>query len=259
MTNELIRQRRVVMSLARRDFQRKYVRNVFGILWAVIDPIVFVGILYLIFSSSFGNSNADSVPFIVYILCGYIAFDLFSNLQTLSHVIKDHDFMVKKMNFRTEILPAGRLLSCLMLHGIMMGIAILIFVLNGIHPNVYWIQLLYYASALSLFLLGASMLTSTVSLFFPDLSHFIPIITRVLFFITPVFWRMDSLPAATSQWLKLNPMVYIVNGYRDSLLYGRGFWHHPWQTLYFWGLTATVLWIGTEVHRRLRPHFAEVV
>ena len=259
VVSELIRQRWMVWSLAWRDFRHRYVRNLFGIVWAVIDPIVFVGILDLIFNSGIGSANTDDVPFIVYILCGNIAFDLFNNLQHLTQVIKDHEFLVKKMNFNTELLPASRLISSLMIHGIVLAIALIIILINGIHPTIYWFQLLYYTLSLAVLLFGTSLLTSSISIFFPDISHIIPIVTRVLFFLTPVFWKMDLLSEAVSHWLMFNPMVYIVNGYRDSLLYGKGFWLNPNQTIYFWICSLFILWLGAHIHRKLRPHFAEVI
>jgi len=259
VVSDLIHQRWMVWSLAWRDFRHRYVRNLLGIVWAIIDPLVFVGILYLIFKSGIGNKITDDVPFVVYILCGNIAFDLFNNLQILTQVIKDHEFLVKKMNFNTVLLPASRLISILMIHGIILAIAIIIILISGIHPTLYWFQLLYYTLSQSVLLFGTSLLTSSISLFFPDISHIIPILTRVLFFLTPVFWQMDLLSDAVSHWLMFNPMVYIVNGYRDSLLYGKGFWLYPNQTMYFWICNLFLLWLGAYIHRKLRPHFAEVI
>jgi len=257
--SEVNQQRDVIWSLGVRDFRRKYVQNTLGIVWAIVDPIAFVGILYLIFSSRFNNSGSGEIPFVVYLLCGNMAFDLFSNLQSLTQVIRDHEFLIKKVQFRMELLPLVRLMSGLILHGIVMSVAIAIILFNGIWPDFYWFQLLYYIFALSVFLTGASWLTSSVYLFFPDISHITAIINRVLFFLTPVFWKLEDLPEATARWVKLNPMVYIVNGYRDSLLYGRGFWCYPWQTLYFWAFSLGLIWAGITVHNKLRPHFAEVV
>lgn len=256
---EVQRQRLVIWSLGVRDFRRKYVKNTLGIVWAIVDPIAFVGILYLIFSARFNNSGGGEIPFVVYLLCGNMAFDLFSNLQNLTIVIKDHEFLIKKVHFRMELLPIVRLVSGLMLHGIVMSVAITIILFNRIWPDLYWFQLFYYMFALSVFLTGASWLTSSVYLFFPDISHITAILNRILFFLTPVFWKLEDLPESTARWINLNPMVYIVNGYRDSLLHSRGFWCHPWQTLYFWVFTIVLLWAGITVHNKLRPHFAEVI
>lgn len=259
LMTELIRQRAVIMSVAKRDFQRQYIVNRLGMFWAIADPISFVVIMYLVFSPAFGASQGEKSPFIVYILCGKIAFDQFSNLPQLTNVITDHNYLVKKMNFSMEVLPAGRLVSNLMLHGLILAISIVVILLNNIVPTLYWFQLTYYAAALSALIFGISLLTSSVAPFFPDLTQIIGIFTRILFFLTPVFWRMEFMPETTARLLQLNPMLYIVNGYRDSLIYGRGFWNHPYQTLYFWSVTAVVLWIGVSVQRKLRPYFAEVV
>ena len=247
------------MSVAKRDFQRQYVKNQLGMFWAIADPISFVLIMNVIFSPAFGVSQEEKIPFVVYMLCGKIAFDLFNNLPHLTHVITDHNYLVKKMHFSMEVLPAGRLVSGLMLHGLIIVIAIPVILFNNILPTLYWLQLFYYVAALTLLLFGASLLTCSVTPFFPDLYHIVGIFSRILFFLTPVFWRMEYLPETSARLLKLNPLLYIVNGYRDSLLYGRGFWNHPWETLYFWSVTAVLLWFGVSVHRKLKPHFAEVV
>ena len=58
---------------------------------------------------------------------------------------------------------------------------------------------------------------------------------------------------------KMNPMYYIVYGYRDSLIWHVPFWKHPLLTLYFWLFTAVVYWWGTRTFRRSRGHFADVL
>lgn len=249
----------MIWSLAVRDFKRRYIKNIFGILWAVADPIAFVGILYLIMNARFSNEGSDGIPFVAYLLCGNMAFDLYGNLQNLTHVNRDYEFLIKKVHFQMALLPVARLVSVLMLHGIVVSVAIFILIFNGIWPGIYSFQLLYYTAALAVLLIGASWITSSVYLFFPDISHVIAIFNRILFFLTPIFWRMEDLPQTIARWLELNPLVYIVNGYRDSLLHGVGFWNHPRETLYFWLFALTLLWAGITLHNKLRPYFAEVI
>ena len=59
--------------------------------------------------------------------------------------------------------------------------------------------------------------------------------------------------------LKLNPLFYIVNGYRESIIYQVGFWEHPMLMLYYWGVTLIFLIAGVVVFKKLRPHFADVI
>jgi len=59
--------------------------------------------------------------------------------------------------------------------------------------------------------------------------------------------------------LKINPLYYIVQGYRESYLGGAWFWEHWQYSLYFWGVTIVLLLIGSTVFRRLKPHFSDVL
>ncbi len=251
--------RMLILNLSVRDFEKKYISNFFGFVWAILDPLAFVLILYLVFGSRYGKTNPEEVPFVVYLITGYIAYDLFSGtLQSIITSIFDHSFLLKKVNFKVAILPIVTVFSHLMLHGIVLIICIVVLLFNNIYPVFYWFQLLYYILALSVLLVSLGWLTSSIFLFFPDIKNIVGIITHALFFLTPIFWNMQGLPPGNQFVLKLNPIFYIVNGYRESLTNHRGFWTHPALTLYFWTFCLFTMVIGVIVFKRLRPHFADV-
>jgi len=257
---QLFLNRYLIHELTKRDFSNRYIKNYFGLAWSILDPLAFIVILYFVFGMRYGDNNVLGVPFIVYLITGYIAYDFFSNTLTkASNSIVMYSFLLKKMNFRVAILPIIQLLSSLYLHMIILLITFVILIINRILPTIYWLQLIYYIISISCFLIGLSWFTSSVSLFFPDLKNVINIGTRLLFFITPIFWNIKGVSDSSAFILKLNPMFYIVEGYRDSLLYGVPFWQHPLQSIYFWSLTIIISIIGVFVFRRLRPHFADVV
>jgi ABC-type polysaccharide/polyol phosphate export permease len=256
----IIRQRELLLSLSHRDFENKYIKNVLGMVWAILDPLAFVTILYFVFGARFGDRMEMGVPYIAYLLCGYIAFGLFSDsLNNLTTVVKDHSFLLKKVNFSIAILPIMRLLTNLFVHFIVLAICMGVLLIINVSISVFWFQILYYILALSFFLIAAAWFTSSVYLFFPDIRNIISIITRVLFFTTPIFWTTEAFPSNVLFVLKLNPLFYIVNGYRNSLLYRQGFWESPWLTAYFWAFSFLVLLLGVVVFKKLRPHFADVV
>lgn len=146
-----------------------------------------------------------------------------------------------------------------MMHGIIMILCIGVLLINKIWPVWMWFQVFYYLLAMSMLLVAAGWLTSSIYLFFPDIKNIISIITRIMFFVSPIFWNMDGLPQSSQFILKFNPVYYIVSGYRDSLLYNTGFWLHPRLTLYYWAFCIAILLIGVIVFKKLRPHFADVV
>jgi len=79
------------------------------------------------------------------------------------------------------------------------------------------------------------------------------------FWATPIFWDINMMPPNIQMILKLNPMFYIVQGYRESFIYFSPFWKHPYQTLYFW-LVATILFVsGALIFKRLKAQFADAL
>ncbi|MDK6280877.1 ABC transporter permease, partial [Escherichia coli] len=72
----------------------------------------------------------------------------------------------------------------------------------------------------------------------------------------PILWQPTGMIATI---LKINPLYYIVQGYRESYLGGAWFWEHWQYSLYFWGVTIVLLLIGSTVFRRLKPHFSDVL
>ena len=99
--------------------------------------------------------------------------------------------------------------------------------------------------------------------FFKDLGQFINIfVIQIGVWLTPIMWRAEEvLNPLAMKLFKLNPMYYIVSGFRDSLLLRRGFWQGEtllW-TIYFWMITILIFGLGVKIFRRLKIHFADVL
>ena len=256
---QIYRNRYILFTLSYRDIQKKYIKNFFGTVWAVADPFAFVTILYFVFGARYGKTNDAGIPFMAYLLVGYISYDFFSvTTHALTRSISDHSFLLSKVNFRVALLPLVRILSNLAIHFIIIGFTLVILITKHIYPSFYWLQMLYYLAAICSLQIALGWLTSSIFLFFADIDNILGILTRIMFFLTPIFWNIEKVGKEAGFVLKFNPVYYIVNGYRDSLLYHKGFWDHPFLTLYFWGVVFVILVIGVLVFKKLRPHFADV-
>ena len=81
--------------------------------------------------------------------------------------------------------------------------------------------------------------------------------------MTPIMWYLDVLSNTPFGWLqpvfKLNPLYYIVYGYRDALFYKVAFWERWELTLYFWIVVLVLLGSGLHVIKKLKVHFADVL
>jgi ABC-type polysaccharide/polyol phosphate export permease len=92
-----------------------------------------------------------------------------------------------------------------------------------------------------------------------DLGQIIAIVLQFGFWLTPIFWQLSIIPERHRGWMKLNPMFYVIDGYRSALLEHRWFWEEGALTAYYWIVCLLVLFLGGVVFSRLRPHFADVL
>ena len=174
----------------------------------------------------------------------------------------EYSYLVKKVVFNIDLLPVVKVISALFINGFFVLIAIGLCWIYGYHPTPYTLQLLYYHLCMVLLVTGLSYMTSAVVVFFRDLSQIVAILLQVGMWATPILW-----PAAITlkdhptliKIFKLNPMYYVVEGYRDSMFAGVGIWERPKWALYFWCFTALIFWFGTRIFKRLKVHFADVL
>jgi lipopolysaccharide transport system permease protein/teichoic acid transport system permease protein len=108
-------------------------------------------------------------------------------------------------------------------------------------------------------LLGISWLTCALAAFARDLGQAVSTALQFVFWATPIVWNIQAVPQPYRVYLKLNPVFYIVQGYRDSMVEGVWAWERGWYTLYFWLAAGGFLALGGFVFKRLRPHFANVL
>ena len=104
--------------------------------------------------------------------------------------------------------------------------------------------------------------TSVIRVFSRDVAHGIQVLLQLGFWVSPVFWDFDMIPdrfQALAALLKLNPFVYIVQGYRHSLVEQIPFWADWRLMLYFWGFTLAVWLAGYGLFKKLKPQFADVL
>ena len=258
---DIFEKKNLIYELVKRDFSQRFVGSWLGIFWAFIEPLVMTLIFWLVFGGAFrGSGKVGDFPFIVWFLPAMIAWNYFSDVfNSGTSVIRAFSFLVKKVDFKLNILPIVKILSSLILHFIFLAITVIFMLIYGNYPSFYWVQSLYYIFAASLLLLGVTWVTSSVSLFVKDVQNIAGIIIRVGFYGTPIFWSLDIVPEKYKIIFKLNPAYYIVEGYRNSFVYNKPFWEEPWLVLYFWSLVLISLIFGIIVYRKLRPHFADVI
>ena len=256
----IIKSRRLLWSLTKNDFKQKYIGNFLGIFWAFIQPTATVMIFWFVFQVGFKSQPIDNFPFILWLVAGMFPWFYFAEgLSNGTNSIIANNFLVKKVVFRVSLLPIIPLFSALIVHVFFIFFMFAMFIYYGYSPEIYWIQIVYYLFATSILLLGLSWITSSVVVFFKDMGQFVAMLIQFGFWLTPIFWSMKMVPEKYHWIIELNPMVYIINGYRNSMIYHKWFWEDMNMTLYYWSITTVIFVLGIFTFKKLRPHFADVL
>lgn len=256
----LLKYKKLFLGLIYNDLRREYVGSTFGFLWAFIQPVSIIFVLWFVFDIGFKSKPVENVPFVLWLSSGLLPWFFIANsISQTTNAIISQSYFVKKISFPTIILPQIKIFSQLLVHSFMMGILTMAFLLYGITIDLYWLQIPYYMLASYTLLSGLGWLLSSFVVFIKDIKNIVPILIQFGFWLTPIFWSLSRVPQKYHIYLKLNPFEFIIQGYRDSMIEKVWFWEKGLENLYFWFIALSLFIIGYTLFNKLKSHFVDVL
>lgn len=259
---ELLQSRHLIWKLAKNDFKKRYAGSYMGAVWALVQPVVTVLMYYVVFEKVMGNPGRgdDSVPFVLFLTAGLVPWFYFTEaLNSGTNALLEYNYLVKKVVFKISVLPIIKIIAATFIHVFFVFVLLIVAACYGYFPTLYTLQIVYYSICLFVFVLALCYSTCAIVIFFRDLVQIINIVLQIGMWATPILWSMDGLGPVWVTILKLNPLVYIVNGYRDAVYGQRWFWQDFFSMMYFWIVTVVLFGLGAAVFKRLKVHFADVL
>lgn len=251
---------RLLWEMTKHELRSRYTGSYLGIVWAVALPAMTVMVLWFVFSVGFKAAAVGEAPFILWLLCGMTPWFFVSEaISGATNSITGNGYLVKKVSFQLDLLPLVKILAAFNVHLFFIGILLLFFCGYGWPFHWSWVQLCYYMFASFVLVCGIGWWIASLAVFLPDLGQAIAVILQFLFWLTPIFWPITIVPVQYHFWLQLNPMYYLVEGYRNSLIDHRWFWETPLQAVFFWSIAILLFLSGRVVFRKLKPHFADLL
>lgn len=267
MIKEIWNNRKLIFKLAKNDFKTRYAGSYLGIVWAFVQPIITIIVYWFVFEYGLSagaqlSRNGIEIPFVLWLSAGLVPWFFFSEaLSSATNALIEYNYLVKKVVFKIEVLPVVKVLSSSFVHVFFVLFVLILYSCYGYFPDVYTVQVFYYSFCMFMMVLAISYTTCAVVVFFRDLSHIIGIFLQVGVWATPIMWNFSIIHNPVLELIfKLNPMFYIVQGYREALIEKTWFWQSALgQTAYFWILTIVLFAFGKMMFNRLKPHFADVL
>lgn len=251
---------KIVFYLAKTDFKNKFAGSVFGVIWGFVQPIITLLLYWFVFQVGLRSGGVRDVPFVLWLMAGLVPWFYFQEaFVSATNCFIEYSYLVKKVMFNIDILPVVKIVSSLFVHIFFVLFMIVMYVLYEIYPGIAIVQLAYYTFCMIALLISLAFLTSSIAVFFKDMSQIIGIIMQIGTWMTPILWDINAI-SPRLQWLfKLNPMYYVIEGYRDTLIQGELFLNNIGMTIYFWVFVIVMYLVGRKIYISLKPHFSDVL
>jgi lipopolysaccharide transport system permease protein len=253
--------RSLIRSMVRRDLMGRYRGSFGGLYWTVLNPLLLMLTYFFVFGvvlrTRFGNDPSRS-GFVLYFLAGMLPWLPFSEAVGRSpFVILEHRNFVKKLVFPVEILPVTLVLAGIVTEVFALGVFTvgLLAARGAVPATVLWLPVLLVPQLL--FTVGLCWMLSATGAYIRDLGQVIGFILTLWFFLTPICYPMESMPAPALWILSKNPILVLVRGYRAIFLEGQA---PPLAaTAKLWGVSVALFLFGYAWFYKLRKSFADVI
>jgi lipopolysaccharide transport system permease protein len=250
---EVIQYRQMLISTVQRDLRSRYKGSFLGFLWTFINPLLQLIVYSIVFPYVFKVQQENYAMFLFVALLPWIFFT--SSVQGATTSIVAGANLVKKVYFPRFILPLSVVCTNLMNYVYCLVIVLLALIFTGVHLtfNVFWFPVVLLIEFI--FILGLASILSALYVKFRDLEHLVGVVIFVWFYLTPIVFPITIFPKQIVNLLSYNPMVSIINSFRDVLLFGRG---PEWGTLaYAITVGIILLLIGMLIFNKSEKTFAE--
>lgn len=253
------RDRELIFELSRRELFQGNAGHIFGRFWVFANPLLTLGIYFLVFRLIFPSRLPGSAATEVFLIAGLVQWIIMSEVLVKSaHLLRGHANLVKQINFPIETLFAKLVASAVFVQVVMtVGLVAIMIVTSGFLPvkaiGLWMIALFLQA----IFMFGIAMLVGAITPFIPDISEIIGIIARLGLFVTPILYTYDQFGSLAATLFYANPFSYFAWIHQEAL-YDQALTNPvAWFGAAFLALAA--LWIGNRAFSILGPGFTDVL
>jgi teichoic acid transport system permease protein len=247
--------RRVLRALALHDLRKMNAGTAGGVLWTFITPLVPMLIFSAIFAFGLKLPLGDA-PYFFGFAAAYVPWVLLSaSIAGATGSIVEHRYLVKRILFPVEIIPADAVLVNSLPHAFLLALASAACLIGGYGRFPDLLLVVYFYVCAVLFTISAGLLVSSINVVARDFQQMLPSILQVWFWLTPIAWAGTDLPRPIWTLLALNPASYIVSGYRYALMPKVFAAPTAFESAAFWMISLGMLLLGSTCFRRLRGYF----
>jgi len=250
---DLLRYRELFANLFRRDLEAKYKGSLLGVAWSLLNPLILLGVYLVVFGLIWNGQSIPHYPF--YLLAGLACWIFFAtSLQSSARSLVEAADLVKKVRFPRQLIPFSSVATQAVTFAVMM--AILVVLSLAFIPGargIVWLAI-PLAAVFTVFVAGLGLLIACLNVLFRDVEHLLAAALLPWFFLTPIIWSFEQLPAKVQSRHTLlellrwgNPVTPPIYAVRDALWLGHA--PRPADVVYLLVAAVVVLVLAAAVFR----------
>lgn len=256
------RYRFFIVSSVRNDLRARVARSQLGAAWVVLQPLAQVAIFSLVLSEVLAArlpGTTSKHAYAIYLMAGSMGWALFLEITTRClGIFVGNASLLKKIAFPRICLPIIAVGASLLNNLLLFLAMVAIFALMGHPPTLAfaWLPLLTVVTAA--LALGLGLLLGVINVFVRDVGQVMTIVLQLLFWLTPIVYMPEIVPARYAGWLALNPLAPLVRAYQQVILYG----HSPFPgsgLAYTMAVALVLLVAALLLFRRSAPDMVDVL
>ena len=254
--------RKQITKMAKADLVKTYRGAALGWSWAIIKPTVTIFVYWFAFSIGLrAASNVNGYPYFLWLISGVIPWFYISEMITGgTDCIRRYSYLVTKMKFPVATIPTFVNISKLIIHMLLIYIVIIIFRLFGYVPDIYMLQLPFYMLLTFLFLNAWSLFSAPLGAISKDYGNLVKSFITAVFWLSGIMFDPATVKGATfKKFFAINPVTYLVNGYRACFINKTWFWESPKKLMYFLIIVVILYIVGLHVYKKLRKDIPDVL
>lgn len=254
---ELAQHAHLILSFARRDIRAKYKQTVFGVAWAVLQPLSLMVVFTFVFSK-FARIDSEGIPYPIFAYSALIFWTSFASSVSQGTVaMTANASLVRKIYFPRETLLLAVMISSLLDLGISASVFAGMFVYYGMPFSWTFLWIIPLLLLQVLFTVAVICISSATHVYFRDIGHALPLLLQLWMLATPVAYPLSSVPEWLQPFYLLNPMAPLVHGYRQVLLH-----RAPPDPGFLFPALVVILMVATMAYlgfKRAEQTFADVI
>lgn len=253
----------LLYEIVRKNIKLQYRNSILGVFWTFLQPLLTTIVLVMVFSNVFGSRSADIVNYPIYLLCGRLVYEFFTqSTKRAMRSIRNSASVIKKVYVPKYIYPLSNVVSTFVTFLISLTVLacfIIYFYFFTDKPPV--ITPYIFLSPIPIIVLlilsvGVGLILSVLEVFFKDVEYLYEVFCMLLFYLTPIFYQVEQLRISNKIFkmaLMANPLYSITNMFRSCVLYGEAL-HFPWL-LYSLGFSVLTVVIGLWIFYKNQDKF----